>query len=393
MKVVFCLRLKYRNFFVFTNVMWLSVTKQELEEYLQAADRPGRIIALLRSCIKDFNFISNTTWFFGALGYCIANYHEFIGPTGTFANYVGAIGYFLGGSAYAAMFYHQKKQHLLTIVNLKHTTKRIMKMYKRELRGGCNIHQQTLARATIRRTIKAGSNDDGQLISTGDYFVRNTALGNTFQHLDANKKEELYRPSLDRLQLQMSQIGEGEEEDGNVETEFSPDNKETSPKGASKTPERMYQCPNPIEEFLSKDKNVKRILLEKVEFSSTSQVAGSLFMYHVRSDYEDKVGFLYRYPSYYNPEDSKCKIVLSSDGRKILATNFPCQTGEWNEYRKLSSTEEEGILPIKTPFGIISEPLMVTNDCSEIGGSQSGNSLLHFQLIIDEESGQEQKFC
>ena len=132
--------------------------------------------------------------------------------------------------------------------------------------------------------------------------------------------------------------------------------------------------------------------LKRLNSPQLQQVAGSLFMYHVRSDYEDNVGFLYRYPSCYNPEDSKCKIVLSSDGRKILATNFPCQTGEWNEYRILSSTEEEGILPIKTPFGIISEPLMVTNDCSEIGGSQSGNSLLHFQLIIDEESGQEQKF-
>ena len=243
--------------------MWLSVTKQELEEYLQAADRPSRIIALLRSCIKDFNFISNTTWFFGALGYCFANYHEFTGaigvgtnliatrlmhvPTiGTFANYVGAIGYFLGGSAYAAMFYHEKKRHLLTIVNLKHTTKRIMKMYKLELLGDCNTNQQTLARANIRRTIKAGSNDDGQLRSTENLFMRNTALGNAFQHLDANKKEELYRPSLDD-RLQMSQIEEEEEEeereeegeeeeeqeDSDVETEFSTDNKETSPKGES----------------------------------------------------------------------------------------------------------------------------------------------------------------
>ena len=68
-----------------------SVTKQELEEYLQASDRPGRIITLLRSCAKDFNFISNTTWFFGAIGYFVANYYWYAGASGTVFNYIGAI--------------------------------------------------------------------------------------------------------------------------------------------------------------------------------------------------------------------------------------------------------------------------------------------------------------
>eukprot|EP00578_Thalassiosira_sp_NH16_P024589 CAMPEP_0181091420 /NCGR_PEP_ID=MMETSP1071-20121207/8388_1 /TAXON_ID=35127 /ORGANISM="Thalassiosira sp., Strain NH16" /LENGTH=643 /DNA_ID=CAMNT_0023173557 /DNA_START=136 /DNA_END=2067 /DNA_ORIENTATION=+ len=62
------------------------ITKQDLETYLNADGTANSILFLSRICLGDFNFISNLTWFIGAIGYSCAAYYD--GVVATVGNIV-----------------------------------------------------------------------------------------------------------------------------------------------------------------------------------------------------------------------------------------------------------------------------------------------------------------
>ena len=46
-----------------------TITKDEFELYLQA-EKSNRQLVILGECLQNFDFVSNTSWFIGAVGYC-----------------------------------------------------------------------------------------------------------------------------------------------------------------------------------------------------------------------------------------------------------------------------------------------------------------------------------
>ena len=48
---------------------------EEVDQYLRA--RKGiRALGILVKCFQDYNFLSNSTWFIGAIGYCLLLYYD-----------------------------------------------------------------------------------------------------------------------------------------------------------------------------------------------------------------------------------------------------------------------------------------------------------------------------
>ncbi len=148
-----------------------TISRQEVETYLQADNTPFTLwMATVKSCLRDFNFVSNLTWFIGAIGYTLTIYFD--DNVAWAGNIVGAIGYFLGGSAYAAMFYSGQKSSFSIMVDLRDATRRIRDIGQASV---CS-DRATLAKAVIRRTCAVSQDKDAH--------ARNTMLRNSaFNHV------------------------------------------------------------------------------------------------------------------------------------------------------------------------------------------------------------------
>lgn len=97
------------------------ITKDELKSYLEQ-EQHNKQLTLLCNCLLSFSFISNLTWFIGAIGYAVAYYTE--GTANLVGNKIGSVGYFLGGLAYAFMTFEAKKDILESSRKLKTATTR-----------------------------------------------------------------------------------------------------------------------------------------------------------------------------------------------------------------------------------------------------------------------------
>lgn len=98
-----------------------KIEQEEFEAYFD--DIKSSNIAL---CLKDFNFMSNLTWFIGAVGYTFYAYYD-----KKIGDIIGAIGYFCGGVAYCAMFYSSSRRNFNTQLKLKNATNSLIRTYSR----------------------------------------------------------------------------------------------------------------------------------------------------------------------------------------------------------------------------------------------------------------------
>ena len=284
---------------------------------------------------------------------------------------IGAVGYFLGGSAYASRVYSTNISHLKCLIKLKYATKRLLRTSRR--RFGLNartiLSAITLQTSSTRSTVCVNEGDkQAPRLTRMDIISMNRC---TFRTMDNMLMED------------------GEEKNEELNQGLSSD---------------------PLDEFLSRlvsytsDNELKAlrergrvILLSKLAWSPNScSLTGSLFMYRLtlNNGGGEHTGFII-FPSCCDPFLVKSIYAkISNDCSKLLIT-FPSHCPSAREVETTNDDPYQlSCNLIENNFGVgcmvpllieadITPGLSATNTVSAptlISSQDKSRSLLHFEL-------------